>query len=337
MVISWPEGIKEKGGIRTQFHHVIDIAPTLLDAAGIKEPVMVNGVPQKPIEGVSMIYSFNDKNAKSKHKKQYFEMFANRAIYNDGWIASTTPRNLPWIMERDPLGPQDFKWELYNITKDFSQAENVADKYPEKLKEMQDLFLAEAARYNVLPLDNSFKTRVDKSTLPSLTYGRKSFTYYPGTIRIPEGCAPDTKNKSFSITAEVEIPKAGANGILATQGGRFGGWGLYIYNNKPVYVYNLAGLHRYMVTSNDILPSGKVVITYDFNYTGGDFGLGGTGTLYVNGKKEGEVKIDRTLPFRFSFDETFDVGEDTGTPIVEDYEIPFKFTGNLKKVTIDLK
>lgn len=233
--------------------------------------------------------------------------------------------------------PEAFKWELYNISQDFSQADNVADKYPQKLKEMQDLFLAEAARYNVLPLDNSFKDRVDKSTLPSLTYGRKSFTYYPGTIRIPEGCAPDTKNKSFSITAEVEIPKAGANGMLATQGGRFGGWGLYIYNNKPVYVYNLAGLHRYMVTSKDILPAGKVIITYDFKYDGVDFGKGGTGTLYVNGKKEGEVKIDHTMPFRFSFDETFDVGEDTGTPVTEDYELPFKFSGVLKEVTIDLK
>ena len=336
LVISWPERIKNKGEVRSQFHHVIDIMPTILDVVGLESPAMLNGVPQKPVEGVSMAYSFDDAKVASKRRTQYFEMLGNRAIYNDGWVAGTTPPMPPWSPIRATTDVLDYEWELYNITEDFSQANNLAEQEPEKLRYLQDLFWAEAGRYNVLPLDNSKVERGDVTNRPSLIHGRTTFTYYPGMVRIPEGTAPDFKNRSYRITAEVEIPQAGAEGLLITQGGRFGGLGLYVLDSRPVFHYNTAGVARYTVAAKDKLKPGKHSIVVDFKYDGGGFAKGGTATMKVDGKKVAEGRIERTLPFRISLDETLDIGEDTGTPVSEDYKTPFQFNGTLSKVVVDL-
>jgi arylsulfatase len=335
LVISWPARIKEKGGIRTQFHHVIDIAPTILEAAGVATPAVLNGVAQKPIEGVSMAYSFDDAKARSTRRTQYFEMFVNRAIYNDGWVAATTPAVAPWVMGQSP-GIDAYRWELYNVDEDFSEAVDLADKEPKKLRELQDLFWIEAAKYNVLPLDNSKVERFDVSIRPSLTRGRSVFTYFPDQTRIPEGAAPDLKNKSFQIGVDVEIPAGGANGMLVTQGGRFNGWGLYLLDGRPVFHYNLVGVQQFNFVGKEKLAPGKHVILVDFKYDGGGIGKGGTVTINVDKKPVAEGRIDRTYAFRVSFDETLDIGEDTGTPVSEDYKLPFKFTGTLNRVLIRL-
>jgi len=337
LVISWPVRIKEKGGIRTQFHHVIDIMPTIIEAGGVPVPTSINGVPQKPIEGVSMVYTFDAAPAPSKHKTQYFEMLGNRAIYDDGWVAATTPPTPPWSSEGSTTAVEDYKWELYNVREDFSEANDLAAREPAKLKELQELFWKEAEKYNVLPIDNSKVERLDVRNRPSLTMGRDEFTYFPGLVRIPEGAAPDVKNKSYQIKAEIEIPKGGAEGMLITHGGRFAGYGLYLLKGRPVFTYNLAGVARYSIAGKNKLPPGKHNIVFDFKYDGGGLGKGGTGTLLVDGKKVAQGRIERTLPFRLSLDETLDCGEDTGTPISEDYHVPFKFTGELKKVTVNLK
>ena len=335
LVISWPARIKDKGGLRTQFCSVIDIMPTLLEAVGVPAPTSINGVAQKPIEGTSLVYTFDDAKAPSKHRTQYFEMFANRGIYHDGWVACTTPAIVPWSTSSVYPDVNDYKWELYNVSQDFSEANNLADKEPAKLKELQELFWTEAEKYNVLPIDNSRVERFDVRNRPSLTMGREEFTYYPGLVRIPEGAAPDTKNKSWQIKAEVQIPKGGAEGMLLTHGGRFSGWGLYLLTGKPVFCYNLAGVARYYVTGKEKLAPGAHTIVYDFKYDGG-LGKGGLGTIQVDGKTVATNRIERTLAFRLSLDETLDCGEDTGTPVSEDYHVPFKFTGEIKKVTIDL-
>jgi arylsulfatase len=335
MVISWPARIKDKGGIRTQFHHVIDIAPTVLEAVGVQSPSVLNGVTQKPVEGVSMVYSFDSAKAPSTRRTQYFEMFANRAIYNDDWVAATTPPLPPWASGKT-IDIDDYQWELYDVTKDFSEANNLAASEPKKLKELQELSWIEAAKYNVLPLDNSKIERMDVANRPSLTRGRSLFTYYPGMTRIPEGSAPDIKNKSFKIAAEVEIPDGGAEGMLVTQGGRFNSWGLYLLEGKPVFHYNLIGKYRSNITAQDKLAPGKHVIVVNFKYDGPGLGKGGTATLTVDGNAVAEGKLARTVPLRFSADETLDIGEDTGTPVSEDYHVPFKFTGGLKKVMIEL-
>ncbi len=340
MVISWPARIKDKGGLRTQFSSVIDIMPTLLEATGVPAPSSINGVAQKPIEGTSLVYTFDNAKAPSKHTTQYFEMFGNRAIYHDGWVAATTPGVAPWDSAAEMQGRVpavlDYKWELYNVNEDFSEANNLAAKEPAKLKEMQERFWTEAAKYNVLPIENSRIDRFDVSLRPSLTRGREEFTYYPGLVRIPEGAAPDTKNKSYQIKAEVEIPKAGAEGMLLTHGGRFSGYGLYLLKGKPVFLYNLAGVARYSVAGKEALKPGKHTVVFDFKYDGGGLGKGGVGTLLVDGKRAAQGRIERTLAFRLSLDETLDCGEDTGTPVSEDYKVPFKFTGKLAKVVIDL-
>jgi arylsulfatase A-like enzyme len=321
MVISWPDRIKDKGGVRTQFHHVIDIAPTILEAVGVQMPAMLNGVPQKPIEGVSMVYSFDDPKAASTRRTQYFEMFANRAIYNDGWVAATTPPLAPWGSGKT-IPVDDYKWELYDIT--------------QKLRELQELFWIEAARHNVLPLDNSKLERMNVDNRPSLTRGRALFTYYPGMTRIPEGSAPSILNKSFKIGAELTIPAAGAEGVLVTQGGRFNGWGLYVLAGKPVFHYNTVGVFRYTVAGPDQLSPGNHTIVLDFTYDGGGLGKPGTAKLLVDGAQVAEGRIERTIPFRISADETLDIGEDTGTPVSEDYHVPFRFTGDLRKLAIQL-
>jgi arylsulfatase len=336
MVISWPARIKDKGGIRTQFHHVIDIYPTVLEAVGVQSPSVLNGAPQAPIEGVSMAYTFADAKAPSRHRMQYFEMLGNRAIYSDGWVAATTPPTPPWVAITGNVGVLDYKWELYNVNEDFSEANDLAAKEPAKLRELQDLFLVEAAKYDVLPLDNSKVQRLDTTNRPSLTRGRSVFSYYPGAVRIPEGAAPDVKNKSFQLAASVEVPQGGAEGMLVTQGGRFAGWGLYVLGSKPVFCYNLAAVERTCVTGKDALTPGKHSIALDFKYDGPGLGKGGTATLLVDGRPAGEGKLARTLAFRMSLDETFDCGEDTGTPVSEDYRVPFKFTGKIGKVAVRL-
>src|SRR3984957_5699669 len=274
MVISWPSRIKEMGGIRTQWHHVIDILPTVLDAVGLSQPEEVNGVKQRPMEGTSMVYTFDSATAPSTHRTQYFEMFANRAIYNDGWVAATTPPLPPWGSGKT-IPIDDYKWELYDVSKDFSEANNLAAQNPKKLRELQELFWIEAAKYNVLPLDNSKLERMNVDNRPSLTRGRNEFTFYPGMNRIPEGTAPSILNKSFRVTANVTIPAGGAEGVIVTQGGRFNGWGLYLLDGKPVFHYNLVGVQRYNVAGPDKLSPGAHTVVVDFKYDGGGVGKGG--------------------------------------------------------------
>ena len=342
MVISWPAKIKNPGGIRTQFCHVIDIVPTIYQAIGIIPPAILNGVPQKPIEGTSLIYTFNDEMAPTQHTVQYFEMIGNRAIYKDGWMASTTPLRLPWVTQvgNEP-SPDDFKWELYHINEDNSQANNLVDKFPDKLKELQAAFDVEARKYNVYPLDSSFASRVDPAIRPSLTRGRQEFTYYPGMIRIPEGSAPNFKNKSYSVAAEIVVPPQGASGVLATIGGRFGGWALLMSDSKPEFVYALSNQpqHKFRVASEDPVAPGSHVVRVDFAYDGGGIGKGVTATLRLDGQQVAQGRIPQTVQVRFSLDETFDVGEDSGTPVVEDYadKMPFAFTGTLNKLVVVLE
>jgi len=282
-----------------------------------------------------MMYAFDDAKAPSRHTTQYFEMFANRALYHDGWIASTTPVAPPWASVVKYVDPIDgFKWELYNTAGDFSQANDLAAKNPEKLRELQRLFYIEAVKYNVLPLDNTKVERLDVNNRPSNIRGLTAFTYYDGMTRIPEGNAPDLKNKSFGISAVVDIPQNGAEGVLMTQGGRFAGLGLYLLQGRPVFHYNLAGVERYTVAGKDKVPAGRHVITVDFNYDGGGIGKGGQATLTVDGKKVASGRLPKTIPFRMSLDETLDIGEDTGTPVSEDYKVPFAFTGTIDKITL---
>ncbi|MDX1901614.1 MAG: arylsulfatase [Gammaproteobacteria bacterium] len=338
LVIYWPKKIKDQGGIRSQFAHVIDITPTILDVTGVKAPYMVDGVAQKPMEGMSLAYTFNHPKAPSVHRTQYFEMIGNRAIYNDGWVAATTPTCAPWIPtcpEVDPI--TGYNWELYNTNNDFSEAKDLATQYPDKLKALQLLFYAQAAKYNVLPIDNSKVARLDPASRPSLTRGINSFTYYDGMIRIPEGAAPDIKNKSFSITADVEIPDKGAQGIIITQGGLFAGWALYLQNDKPVFYYNLADVKHFEIASKENMTAGKHTIVFNFKYDGGGIGKGGTGTLLVDGKQVAQGRIEQTLPIRMSLDEGLDVGLDTGTPVNLSYDVPFKFTGKIDKVVVKIE
>ena len=339
MVISWPARIKDKGGLRTQFCSVIDIAPTILEAVGVPSPTSINGVAQKPVEGISLVDTFDDAQAPSKHTTQYFEMFGNQGIYHDGWVACTTPGVAPWDTAAEAEGrlPSvlEYNWELYHVSQDFSQATNLATAEPAKLKQLQELFWREAEKYNVLPIENSRISRFDVSLRPSLTRGRDEFTYFPGLVRIPEGAAPDTKNRSWQITAQVNIPAGGAEGILLTHGGRFSGWGFYLLQGKPVFCYNLAGVAQYTIAGTEALAPGAHTIEYDFQSDGG-LGKGGQGTIQVDGKSVASGRIDRTLAFRLSLDETLDCGEDTGTPICPDYQVPFKFTGDLQKVVLKL-
>ena len=349
LAIMWPKGIAAHGELRSQFHHVIDIVPTILEATHIQAPATFNGIPQKPLEGVSMVYSFNDAKAPTRHTTQYFEMTANRAIYSDGWMASTTPQRFPWQVIGATPGPEQFPWELYNVNQDWSQAHDLAKENPQKLAELQQLFLTEAKKYQVLPLDSSFADRMRPETRPNLLRGLTDFTYFPGMIRIPEANAADVKNRSFRITADVEVPKAGANGVLATVGGRFGGWGLMVMNGRPMFVYALSNqdVARYplqrkdktRIISDQRLTPGQHTIAFDFKYDGGGVGKGGNGTLSIDGKRVAAGRIpETTMVGKFSLDESFDVGMDTGTPVVDDYEskMPFKFSGKLDKVQIKL-
>ncbi|MDX9974817.1 MAG: arylsulfatase [FCB group bacterium] len=339
MVVHWPKGVKAKGEVRSQWHHVIDIVPTILDAAGLPEPKVVNGVSQVPIEGVSMLGSFNDAKAKDNHLTQYFEIFGNRAIYHDGWLAGTIHK-APW--EQKPRASlENDVWELYDTRADFSLANDLAGKDPAKLKEMQDLFMKEAVKNNVLPLDDRTFERFNAALVgrPDRMAGRTSLTVYEGMTGMSENVFINTKNRSYTITAEVEIPKGGAKGVILAQAGRFGGWSLYLKDGKPTYHYNFLGLARFTIAAKDPVPAGKATIRYEFAYDGGGLAKGGLGSIFVNGAKVAEGRIEQTQPMVFSGDEGADVGEDGETPVVEDYGIPapYKFTGRIDKVTIDLK
>jgi arylsulfatase A-like enzyme len=337
MVIHWPKEIKAKGEVRSQWHHVIDIVPTILEAAGLPEPKSVNGTPQTPIEGVSMVYTFANAKAPSTHTTQYFEIFGNRAIYNDGWLAGTVHK-APW--ESKPRATlQNDKWELYDTRSDFSLTNDLAAKNPDKLKEMQGLFLTEAVKYSVLPLDDRTLERLNAAMVgrPDLMAGRTSLTVHEGMTGMSENIFIDIKNRSHTITAEVEIPEGGANGAILAQAGRFGGWSFYLKDGKPTYTYNWLGLQRYTVAAKQPLPAGKATIRFEFAYDGGGVGKGGMGTLFVNGKNVATGRIEHTQCCAFSGDEGADVGADEGTPVTEDYKVPFKFTGKIAGVTIELK
>jgi arylsulfatase len=342
MVIAWPNRIKDAGGIRAQFHHMIDIVPTLLEAVGVPAPIMVNGVAQKPIEGVSMAYTWDKANADaaSKRNTQYFEMFANRAIYHDGWIACTTPPAAPWLLGTVKL-PEDvvngYQWELYNISKDYSENNDLAASMPDKLREMKDLFLMEATKYNVFPLDNSVLTRL-LAPRPSATAGRDVFTYSGEMPGLPYSDAPDLLNKSYTITADVTIPQGGAEGMLATMGGRFGGYGFYLLKGRPVFLYNFLDLERFRWEGPSAIGPGKHTIVFNFAYDGPGFGKGGTGTLKVDGKEVARKSVSHTIPFLMTIDESFDVGVDLRTGVNDvDYQVPFRFTGTLNKLTYELE
>jgi arylsulfatase len=318
---------------------VIDIAPTILEAAGLPEPKVVNGVAQAPIEGVSMLGSFNDAKAKDNHLTQYFEIFGNRAVYHDGWLAGTIHR-APW--EQKPRVPlENDVWELYDTRADFSLANDLAKQNPEKLKELQALFMKEAEKYNVLPIDDRTLERFNAALVgrPDLMAGRTSLTVYEGMAGMSENVFINTKNRSHTITAEVEIPKGGANGVILAQAGRFGGWSLYLKDGKPTYHYNFLGLSRFTIAAATPVPAGKVTIRYEFAYDGGGLAKGGLGSIFVNGAKVAEGRIERTQPMAFSGDEGADVGEDGETPVTEDYGIaaPYQFTGRSDNVTIDIK
>ena len=349
MAISWPQVIKDKGGIRSQFHHVIDIVPTILEAAHVKAPATVDGIKQSPIEGVSMMYTFDKKNANapSTHHTQYFEMFADRAVYHDGWMASTKVMRPPWDatgnLAADPLA---YPWELYDLSRDYSQSTDLATQNPQKLKEMQTLFMQEAKKYQVLPLDASVVTRVI-TPRPSITAGRDVFTWTMPLTGTPMGAAPSVLNTSYTIKAEVEIPEGGAEGMLITQGGRFGGYGFYLLKNKPVFTWNLLDLRRVRWEGPDLTP-GRHTLEYDFQYDSLGFatlefasfsgiGRGGTGVLKVDGQVVATEKMEHTIPYLLQLDESLDIGSDTLTGVNDaDYKPPFKFTGKLKKVTLTL-
>jgi len=350
-VIAWPKVVKDAGGVRNQFHHFIDIVPTILEATGIPAPVMVNGIAQKPIEGISMAYTFDkaNANAPSRHRTQYFEMMADRAIYQDGWIASTKVIRPPWdIVGAVNSNPADnVTWELYDITKDWTQFSDLAAANPTKLKQMQDLFWVEAAKYNVLPLDASVATRVVVPK-PSLAAGRTTFTYSGVRTGIPPGDAPSLLNTSYTITAEIEVPQGGAEGMINTNGGRFGGYGLYLLKGKPVFTWNLLDLKRERWEGPEALSPGKHTLEFDFKYDGlgmatlafndvSGIGRGGTGVLKVDGEAFATHKMEHTLPFTVQWDENLDVGSDTGTPVDDnDYQVPFKFTGKINKITLTI-
>jgi arylsulfatase len=340
MVIHWPRGIKEKGGLRSQFGHVIDIAPTVLEAATLPEPKGVNGTPQTPIAGTSLLYSFNDAKAKGRHTTQYFEIFGNRAMYHDGWLARTVHR-APWeTTDLPPLASDT--WELYNVREDFSLADNVAAQDPDKLNELKALFDRDAERYNVYPIDDRVIDRVNPAIAgrPDLMMGRTSLTLYDGMNGMLENTFINVKNKSKTITAELEIPRGGASGVILTQGGRFGGWSLYMKDGKPAYTYNFLGLSRDTVAADRPLAAGKATVVLDFKYDGDGLGKGGVATLSVNGEQVASGRIQKTQPLLFSADETADVGLDNQTPVAEGIGIgrdETRFTGEIIKVTLEVK
>jgi arylsulfatase len=317
-IVHWPKGIKSRGEIRSQFHHVIDVAPTILEAAGIPEPVSVNGVHQDPIEGVSMVYSFNDATAKERHETQYFEMFGNRGIYHKGWTA-VTHHVTPWINSKSiPL--DDDVWELYDTNKDWSQSNDLVKQMPAKLRELQRLWIIEATRYKVLPIDDRLVEKMNPDTAgrPTLIKG-KTQILFGGMGHLSENCVLNLKNKSHSVTAEIVVPDKGAQGVIIAQGANIGGWSLYAKDGKLKYCYNWGGFKHFFVEGTSPIPAGPHQVRMEFAYAGGGLGKGGNVTLYTDGKKVGEGVVDATLAMVFSADDGCDVGEDTGAPVSPDY------------------
>ncbi|MCC8981772.1 arylsulfatase [Bradyrhizobium acaciae] len=343
MAISWPAKIKDRGGIRSQFHHVIDIAPTILSVVGIPQPDIVDGIAQRPMDGVSMAYTFpaENKDLPSTHRTQYFEILGNRALYHDGWIASTTPPVPPWASVSAPR-PSDvmngYSWELYNLKDDPTQNKDLAKVEPAKLQELKEMFIMEGERNHVFPLNNSITAMV--AARPGPAAGRRQFVYTGPSCCTQANAAPSILNRSFRITAEFTIPEGGADGMLVTQGGRFAGWGLYVKDEKPTFTMNLLNVERPKWQAREALKPGRHTVVFDFALEQqGEipFGHGGTGVMTVDGQEAVRVALPHTTPFTFAWDETFDVGMDTGTPVDDkDYQVPFAFSGKIEKITVDL-
>lgn len=327
MVVFWPKRIKDAGGIRTQFEDVTDVAPTILDAAGIPEPTEVDGVKQQPVDGMSMASTFSSASAPSRRTTQYFEMFGNRAIYHDGWIAGARSGLLPWIYSSAPETMMEQPWELYNLDRDYSEADNLAPRYPEKVRQMQVLFDEEAKKNQVYPLDPRFGGRQARPT-------GMHFTYYAKTGHFYLSLTPQYENRSHTITAYVEIPNGGANGVLIADGGIGGGFSLFLKDGKPGYTYNFFERTVTTIISPTALPPGPAKIVLKFAYDGGGKGKGATATLYVNARQVGQARLTQTVPFAFSFEDTFDVGEDSASP-VGDYQSPFPFTGKIDRIELN--
>jgi len=335
-IVHWPSGIKARGELRTQFHHVIDVAPTVLEAAGLPHPTTVDGVEQHPIEGTSMRYSFDGATEADRHERQYFEMFCNRGIYDQGWTA-VTRHSIPWVTAGQLPAFDDDVWELYEPG-DWSQAHDVAAEQPEKLAELKQLWLDEARKYNVLPLDDRRIERFNAELVgrPLLVRGNSQLLF-GGMGRLTESSLLNTKNKSHAVTAEIEVPETGAEGVILAQGGAFAGWSLYTKAGRPKYCYNLLGLQHFTVEGDETVPTGTHQVRMEFAYDGGGLAKGGTVTLYLDGAKVGEGRVEATVPMIFSGDETADVGRDTGSPVSDDYDVEGSvFTGTVKWVQIDL-
>jgi len=340
LIIDWPAQIKDRGGLRSQFLHVIDIVPTIYEVAGITAPRELNGVQQKPIEGTSFAYTFSKDSAAAadRHRVQYFEMGVCRGIYQNGWMASAIAFP-PWEPNRGDFDPDKQKWELYKIDEDFSQANDLATKYPDKLRQLQDLWWTQAAKYNVIPLDwrGTIRFNAEAMGRPSLIGKRKVMTYYPGTIGLPDAASPQMTNKSWTITAYIDVPAKDANGMIITHGGLEGGYGLYLNNGKPTFVYNYLSVDRPTFTASQALPVGKTVLKVNFVYDGGGMGKGGNLTMTANGKQVLSGRLERTVPIQFSICEGLDVGQDVGSPVDFTYKMPFKFNGTIEKVVVETK
>src|SRR6185295_3347988 len=336
-VVHWPNGYQAKGEVRTQFHHVIDVAPTVLDAAGLPEPTSVNGIPQKPIEGTSMRYSFDDPDAAERRERQYFEMFCNRGIYDNGW-AAVTRHSTPWMMGAELPPFADDVWELYDTSSDWSQAHDLAAEMPDKLAELQQLWLEEARKYNVLPLDDRRIERFNPELAgrPELIKGNSQLLF-GGMRRLSENSVINLKNKSHSVTAEIEVPESGAEGVIVAQGGAFGGWAVYTKSGKPRYCHNFVGLQLFTVEGEQAVPPGTHQVRMELDYDGGGLGKGATVTLYIDGEQVGEGRLAATVPLIFSGDETTDLGQDTASPVGDDYTTEESvFSGTVNWVQLDV-
>ena len=336
-IVHWPNGIEGKGEIRSQFHHVIDIAPTILEAAGLPAPTIVNSVQQAPYEGTSMLYAFNDADAAERHETQYFEMFCNRGIYHKGWTA-VTRHGVPWVGAYKRSFDED-EWELYDTNTDWTQAHDLAQEMPDKLRELQRLFLIEATKYSVLPLDDRTFERFNPSLAgrPQLISGNSQILFH-GMTRLSEGSIVVTKNKSYALTAEIEVPKSGAQGVIAAIGGSIGGWSLYAHEGRLKHCYNFFGIKRFFAESAEPIPAGTHQVRMEFAYDGGGLAKGGDVSLFVDGEKDGEGRVEHTVPMLFSADETCDVGKETGSAVSPDYgPTGNEFNGQVNWVQIDLE
>ncbi|MDD0972524.1 arylsulfatase [Pseudomonas fontis] len=336
MVISWPAHIKQPGGVRSQFTHVVDIAPTLYEAIGVQTPEVVNGAQQKPINGVSLLYSLDDAKAADRHTTQYFEMFGNRSIYHDGWLAAAR-HGLPWELVNRNKGFEEDRWELYDLNTDYSQSIDLADKYPEKLKELQALFDQQARENQVYPLDDRWVERALDPLRPSLTRGRTEFSFYQGTVRIPEGSAPNTKRRSHRISTRIVVPAGGVEGVIAAQGGSSGGWSLYVKDNRLVYVNNFFGKHSDVLAAAEPLPVGEVEVAFEYTQQSKEWGGGGVGRLLINGEEVASGTFAHVVPGRFSATETLDIGEELGSTVSADYHAPNRFTSTMAPVRFELR